>query len=77
MPNAFAPDRPGQPTEAFFVRTSRWHHIWYTGLGRDELYDVAADPREDRDVAADHPGLVLDFRRKVHEWKEAIAAHSR
>jgi arylsulfatase len=33
-----------------------------------ELYDVASDPHETHNLAADRPELLADFQRRVREW---------
>jgi arylsulfatase A-like enzyme len=33
-----------------------------------ELFDIAADPSERRDVSADHPGVVAELRRGYDAW---------
>ena len=43
---------------------------------RLELYDVAADPEELRDVSAAHPEIVADLKAKLQAWsRRAMAAY--
>lgn len=37
-------------------------------VNRDELYDLAADPGQRADVAADHPELVAELRQAYEAW---------
>jgi hypothetical protein len=39
-----------------------------------ELYDLAADAGENRDVAADHPDVVADLRGTYEAWFEDVTA---
>jgi arylsulfatase A-like enzyme len=48
----------------FAVRTTRWR------LVGDELYDIAADPYEAQNVAADHPAVVAELRAAFDAWWE-------
>ncbi len=38
------------------------------GQPRHELYDIAADPGETRNVAADHPGMVEKMKKEYDTW---------
>jgi hypothetical protein len=47
---------------------------WYTAPGkvRDELYDLAADPREQRDVAAAQPQVFQRLCRELDRWLDGV-----
>jgi arylsulfatase A-like enzyme len=52
------------------IRTERWKLIYRpTRRGVDwRLFDVVTDPDERRDVAAQHPDVVVELRRKLVAW---------
>ncbi len=52
------------------VRLGSWKGIWNVQPDTFELYDLASDPGEQRDVAAEHPDLVNPMRAHVKEWYE-------
>lgn len=70
---ADVPPPPAGGYAGTFVRTRRWRFVSYEGLDRDALFDIEADPREEVDVAASHPALVAEFRRRIAEWKREMA----
>jgi arylsulfatase len=41
-------------------------------FGSGELYDLAADPHQDRNVAADHPDVVSKMRAHLDEWWRGV-----
>jgi len=45
------------------VRTERWRFV-----NNKELYDIANDPGEQNDVAAEHPEVVDQLRRDYNDW---------
>ena len=45
--------------------TGRWRVIFDYKKDRVELYDVISDPREQRDVSAQHPDLVRELRDRL------------
>jgi arylsulfatase len=58
------------------VRTQQWKFIKYlqtTIYGRDgvELYDLATDPAEQTNVAAQHPEVVADLSDRLQHWVSA------
>jgi hypothetical protein len=55
------------------VRTARWRYVWYEDADAEELYEIENDPRESRDVSAQHPRLVRSFRRQVVGWRQEMA----
>ncbi|MBI4626896.1 MAG: sulfatase-like hydrolase/transferase [Verrucomicrobia bacterium] len=52
------------------VRTERWKLIYYSHLNRYQLFDLASDPHELKDLSShpDYGGLRAGLRRKTNEW---------
>ena len=48
-----------------YVRTRRWGYMTQNDWRREKLYDLAADPGERRNVAAERPRVVKEMRRRV------------
>ncbi len=63
-----------QQTGAFFLRDPTWRYIWYPATGKDELYNLANDPHEERDVSAQEKRLALRFRKQIIEWRRAMTS---
>jgi arylsulfatase A-like enzyme len=63
--------RAGGPTGGSFLRTRRWHYLWYSD-GREALFDLSTDPDEEHDVAARHPNLIRESRKRIREWSEEM-----
>jgi arylsulfatase A-like enzyme len=62
-----------EPTQRA-VRDGDWKHVWTTLLQPTvELYDLAADPEETTDVAADHPERVAELQGRVIERARTMA----
>ena len=67
------PERPmGARAEGFYIRTARWHFWWYRDTGETGLYDMPADPRSERNLAAERPELVARFQRRIEEWAASM-----
>ena len=48
------------------VRDGNWKLVWRTTLpSKVELFDIARDPGETRNVAGDHPDIVAALQRRV------------
>ncbi len=60
----------------------RWKLLRATGFGREtppsstpfELYDLLADPREERNVAAQHPDIVKRMKAGYDAWFEDVSS---
>jgi lipoteichoic acid synthase len=71
----------GHPRRAYFyvaedhfrlgVREANWKYIYSVRDGREELYDLQADPLEQRNVAAQHPDRGHRLRQRLAAWTEA------
>ncbi|MBI4874418.1 MAG: sulfatase [Acidobacteria bacterium] len=55
------------------IRSQEWLYQgrWNPGEAFEELYDVRKDPNELVDVAAMHPDLVRDYRKRLTEYADA------
>ncbi len=53
------------------VREANWKYIYSVRDGREELYDLQADPLEQRNVAAQHPDRCNRLRQRLAAWTEA------
>lgn len=50
------------------VMTHQWRYV-----DGKELYDLAADPGQQKDVAAEHPGVVGRLRAAYEQWWESLS----
>lgn len=50
------------------VRTQRYKYMYNRRLQADELYDLAADPGELHNLAAQAPTVVTDMRARLLDW---------
>lgn len=78
------PDRPlfwhyphygnqgGEPSS--ILLENDWKLISYHEDGRNELYHLAADPQEQRDLAETQPERVNPMRAKLDAWLKATGA---
>ena len=70
--------RPGRRERAYFfgsadeyllgVRDRDWKYILNTTKDRDELYDLASDPTEQRDLARERREDANRLRRRTAAW---------
>ncbi len=56
------------------LRDGRWKLIAELGSPRVKLFDLETDPQETRNVAAQHPERVTEWRRRLEEWTAAQKA---
>ena len=42
------------------------------GSERTELFDLLADPREEKNIAAEHPDVVKRMTTQLHEWQRSV-----
>jgi len=52
------------------LRYGRWKLNYDRLLRRYQLYDVAADPHEHRDLSASHPHELRDLQQRLRRWLE-------
>ncbi len=50
------------------IREERWKYFFEASTGRESLFDLAADPREQRDETAAQPELVQRLRSRIAAW---------
>jgi arylsulfatase A-like enzyme len=79
------PDRPlywhyphygnqgGDPSS--ILREGDWKLIHYWEDGHDELYNLAEDPGEGRDVSGDHPERTEQMRSRLLSWLSEVNAN--
>jgi arylsulfatase A-like enzyme len=56
-------DRP-----RYALRDERFKYLYDTRTGEEQLFDVAADPGEARDLARTEPLRAAYFRQALHQW---------
>jgi arylsulfatase A-like enzyme len=62
----------GMPGSA--IRDGRWKLIEWSEGDQVELYDLAADPGEKRNVAEDNAEVVTRLRRSLASWRKDVGA---
>jgi uncharacterized sulfatase len=71
------PDRPGRAGSDhpdLAIREGRWKLLQEFDGSDAELYDVAADPNETRNLVADHEDVVQALSAKLLSWHEGVKA---
>ncbi len=66
----------------FMIRDQRWKLLHASGFGRErfegepqfELYDMANDPMESRNLAAGEPGIVARLRQAYDAWFDDVSS---
>jgi len=66
----------------FAARTQRWKLLHASGFGNEtfngepkfELYDMAADPLEQHDLAQNRPDIVEMMRKKYEQWFKDVSS---
>jgi arylsulfatase A-like enzyme len=64
----------GRPGGA--IRAGDWKLIEFYEQGRQELYDLKADPGEHRNRIADKPEVARELLGKLSAWRDAIGART-
>jgi N-acetylglucosamine-6-sulfatase len=59
------------------VRTSAYKFLRELNSGREELYDLSADPREEHDLLSDRPDLAAPLRAALEERLRECAGRAR
>jgi arylsulfatase A-like enzyme len=62
----------GEPSS--IIRRGSWKLIHYYEDGRDELYNLDADPGEQKDVHQDHAATTAQLRRRLDGWLAEVDA---
>jgi lipoteichoic acid synthase len=57
------------------VREGSWKYVFNATLARATLYNLAADPNEQRDVAPGHPDLCATFHQRLSAWLAHESEH--
>lgn len=60
--------------EQFAVQDGRWKLILSTPFPRTQLYDLAQDPGETRDLAGTQPAVEAALRTALEHWRDGLAA---
>jgi arylsulfatase len=56
---------PGTPRFKIMVRQDRWKYIWLANGGREQLFDVTADPHELRDLSVSRADMGAALRQEA------------
>lgn len=65
--------RTGGPRGSHAVRQGRWKFV-QTTAGEPELYDLATDIGESKNLATENPGLVTEIKTAIAEWEKGTIA---
>ncbi len=80
-PRTFYPMRFWEPTDLRRAKKavvrSRYKYILNLPEGKEELYDLEADPGERRDLAADLPQVASDLKQRLRAFEHKAETHPR
>ncbi len=62
---------------ALFVRTPRWHYVWFKAWETEALYEIREDPRGEEDLARQHPAVARTLRRRILDWRKQMIASTK
>jgi arylsulfatase A-like enzyme len=72
------PDRPGfgagakEDNPDLAMREGNWKYLENIGGTDRQLYDLAKDPSEKHNVAAEHPEVVEEMHAAVAAWNDSL-----
>ena len=56
------------------IRSGNWKLLEYFEDGRIELFNLAADPAEQTDLASQHTGKADELRQRLQDWRDSVGA---
>ena len=65
----------GTEEVAWFLRTPTWRYIRYPERDQELLFNMTTDPDEVNNLAAKHPGILEEMRRKLDEWRADVTRY--
>jgi len=66
------PREPGARSPNLAVRDGKWKLLINAGGTGAELYDLAADPKETKNLAAENPKETKRLRAVVLTWRQTL-----
>ena len=55
----------------FGIRRGGWKYVVGEGEGRKELYDLTTDPREQKNLVAEHPTIAAELSDRLTAWRQS------
>ncbi|MFT5285145.1 MAG: arylsulfatase A-like enzyme [Planctomycetota bacterium] len=71
----FARQPIGSVGEKCILVRENWKFVWNDN-GRHELFDLAADPREEHNLYADKPERASEMQSAIEQWRKKDSVHS-
>ena len=68
------PKKPRRKATTPVLYTKKWAYAPFGPTGRPELFDLAADPYAEKNIAAEHPGTVKSLHAKLVNWLRELDA---
>ncbi|MBX2819145.1 MAG: sulfatase-like hydrolase/transferase [Rhodothermaceae bacterium] len=62
-------DMMGRKAKVYWIRQDEWFLNWDTETGEKQLFNVQNDPREDTNVASQHPERVDALTARIESWR--------
>jgi uncharacterized sulfatase len=56
------------------IRSGNWKLLEYFEDGRIELFNLAADPAEQTDLALQQRGKADELRQRLQDWRDSVGA---
>lgn len=66
------PKRKGDRSPNLAVRDANWKYLVYADGTREELYDLAVDPKETKNCVAEHPEVAKRLQEQLLAWRRSL-----
>jgi len=67
---------PGGASPYSAVRRDKWRLVEFYEDSRVELYDLANDPGETKDVSSEQPAVTDSLHQRLQSWRRSVAAQA-
>ncbi len=61
-------DMMGKNIEGYWLRTKKWFFKWNKTTNTIGLFDMAQDPKNDKDLSTENDELVKEFQQEINQW---------
>ena len=58
----------GKNIEGYWLRTKKWFFKWNKTTNIIGLFDMAQDPKNDKDLSTENDALVKEFQQEINQW---------